>query len=88
LWREGGSELVERAGGAQGADVGVDHGGAVVGVVQEFLNCTDIVPDFQEVGGKALATRAWFTGGASDRSGSSAIPSRGIDPLHGRGREE
>jgi hypothetical protein len=35
--------------------VGVDHGGAHVGVAEQFLDCADIVAVFEEVGGERVA---------------------------------
>jgi hypothetical protein len=50
-------ESIERAlhaGGAALEDVGVDHGGADVGMAEEFLDGADIVAGFEEVGGEAV----------------------------------
>src|SRR5688500_16314834 len=43
------------ASGAAVEDVGVDHGGGDVFVAQEFLDGTDVVAVFEEVGGEAVA---------------------------------
>jgi len=37
--------------------VGVDHGRADVGVAQEFLDGTDVVTVFKELGGKGVSER-------------------------------
>ena len=36
-------------------DVGIDHGGANVFVAEEFLHGANIVPRFEEMGGKGMA---------------------------------
>ena len=35
--------------------VGVDHGGSDVAVAQQFLNGADVMPPFQQMGGKGMA---------------------------------
>lgn len=43
------------AGGAESADVGVDHGGGDVGVAEQFLDGAEILTGFEEVGGEAMS---------------------------------
>src|SRR3990167_9339176 len=52
--------LVQRADHAASAaveDVGVDHGGAYVGVAEQFLYGTDVVAVLQQVGGERMPER-------------------------------
>lgn len=54
------SKAIEGASDAAGAFVeyvGVDHGCADVGVAQEFLDGTDVVTVFKELGGKGVSER-------------------------------
>ena len=37
--------------------MGINHGGGNIRMAQKFLNCTDIVTRFQEMGGKGMSER-------------------------------
>ena len=48
---------IERAANGHGTaieDVGVDHGGLDVFMAEQFLDCSNIVPILQQMGGKAV----------------------------------
>ena len=79
-WGFVGWQTVERAdgaGGADRADMSIDHGGTDVGVAEQFLDGSDVDAVFEQMGGEAMsqtvAAGSFCDAGLADGFGDGAL---------------